>query len=140
MTLFSPITMRISLLFPCVLLCSLCACDSVTNNQTEEDVRVRVRLRYEVEATYATCTVARNNALRQAEQSTVAAFPWEDQLTVEATVRVPFVASIAATCTDSTKAGKSTVLIYAEEELVARGTAAGYGATATATFQVTPGN
>ncbi len=121
------------------LLLLAAGCDSGLVSENEQKARpVRVTLRYEVEATYASCTVARINALRQPEQSVVTAFPWEETLTVEVSETTSFVASIVATCADASKEGKSTVFIHAADSVVARGSNAGFGASAQATFKVTP--
>lgn len=116
----------------------LTGCDSSVLGAPEQEAAVtRLTLRYEVRATYASCTVARNNALRQPETATVTTFPWTESHTVAVSANTPFVASIVATCADDTKAGKSDVFIFAGDDLVAAGSAAGFGASSYATFEVT---
>lgn len=121
-----------------LLVLTLGACDALESGaQSRAEATRRVRLRYELAGTYAACNVAHNNALRQTVKQDVTSFPWEAQYTVEVSRTTPFVASIAATCADSSKAGKSDVFIYADNEMVMSGSAAGFGATASATFTIT---
>ncbi len=124
-----------------LLAVTLAACDTLDSSvQTQAERTTRVRLRYELTGTYAACTVAHNNAMRQTMQQPVSALPWQEKYTVEVSQTTPFVASIAATCSDSTKEGKSDVFIYANDKLVKTGNAAGFGATASATYTITAGN
>ena len=121
-----------------LLALTVAACDMLNDGaQMRAERTARVRLRYELSGTYAACTVAHNNALRQTVQQPVTALPWQEKYTVEVSQATPFVASIAATCADSTKEGKSDVFIYANDKKVALGTAAGFGATASATYTIT---
>ena len=118
-----------------VLVLSVSACDSLTSDTRPPAERTsRVRLRYELSGTYAACLVAHNDAMRQTVQQSVSPLPWQKEYTVEVSRAAPFVASIAATCADSTKTGKSNVFIFADGKLVGNSAAAGFGMTASATF------
>ncbi|HMB90508.1 MAG TPA: hypothetical protein VKP65_06655 [Rhodothermales bacterium] len=96
------------------------------------------KVSYEVTGTYASCEIQYVNASRKlVTLSQAVELPWE--LTMNVFIDPssgPFEARISATCADSTKLGKSTVTLLVDNDLKARGTATGFGATAQADHQV----
>lgn len=123
-----------------VLALALGACDALETTDAfsvppVERVRY-VQVRYELSASYAGCAVARKDEERKTVQEDISSMPWTEQHLVKVSRSAPFVASIAATCADSAKVGKSHVFIYVNDELVKRSSAVGFGATAAATYTI----
>lgn len=87
---------------------------------------------YDVTGTYYSCEITYINAQRKEVTTPQAVqLPWE--LTFKVSVDQstgPFEAKVSATCADPTKLGKSTVLLLVDEDVKARATATGFGATA----------
>lgn len=96
------------------------------------------KVSYEVTGTYASCEISYVNADRRfVTLSEAVELPWTLSLDVFVSrTSGVFEARVRATCADPTKLGKSTATLLVNDDLKARGTATGFGATAQADHQV----
>lgn len=129
--------MRLASLPLALGLLALAACDAA-DAPFGDDRSATYALAYEVDGTYAACTIRyRTSDYRTRAVEVKASEPGRLAWRYETTLRVSeiaggFTASVQATCADSVRTGKVTASVLIDRQLKATQTTATYGATARA--------